>query len=267
MRFNLPDGRTVEAAATQGAAPGRGSEGDQVNVLYDPENPTDIRIAGFLGSGQMGGVVMIVIGVMFVLDGRRHRLDLPARRMKPYVIRRLRPSAFVPLLGAAAIVAFVIALRLRRGGSPAARRRASALFEAWRGTLVLRVDAKGVRIGQRPNRRIPQPIVPWTSIHEVALTETDPPEIEVRLKHGAPLPAGRRRARSTIRPGPYVTAPQLRMPAPGRRSVGAGRRRRGLWWGSPQECLKVTGAFASCATYHQGNGCCQSSRPRARRRG
>jgi hypothetical protein len=69
VRFNLPDGRTVEAAATQGAAPGSGSEGDQVNLLYDPENPTDIRIAGFLGSGQMGGVVMIIIGAMFLLMG------------------------------------------------------------------------------------------------------------------------------------------------------------------------------------------------------
>jgi len=69
VRFNLPDGRTVEATATKGAAPGRGSEGDRLNVLYDPQNPTDIRIAGFMGSGQMGGVVMIFLGVMFVLMG------------------------------------------------------------------------------------------------------------------------------------------------------------------------------------------------------
>ena len=38
-------------------------------MLYDPENPTDIRIAGFMGSGQMGGIAMIFIGVMFVLMG------------------------------------------------------------------------------------------------------------------------------------------------------------------------------------------------------
>jgi hypothetical protein len=69
VRFNLSDGRTVEAAATQGAAPGRGSEGDQLNLLYDPENPADIRIAGFMGSGHMGGIAMIFIGVMFVLMG------------------------------------------------------------------------------------------------------------------------------------------------------------------------------------------------------
>ena len=69
VRFNLPDGRTVEAAAVQGAAPGRGSEGDRVDLLYNPENPTDIRIAGFMGSGQMGGIVLIIMGVMFVLMG------------------------------------------------------------------------------------------------------------------------------------------------------------------------------------------------------
>jgi Protein of unknown function (DUF3592) len=69
VRFNLPDGRTVEASATQGAGPGSGSEGDSVSVLYDPENPTDIRIEGFFGSGKMGGVVLIVMGVIFFIMG------------------------------------------------------------------------------------------------------------------------------------------------------------------------------------------------------
>ena len=69
VRFNLPDGRTVEASATQGAAPGSGSEGDSVNVLYDPQNPTDIRIDGLFGSGKMGGAVMIVMGVVFFFMG------------------------------------------------------------------------------------------------------------------------------------------------------------------------------------------------------
>ena len=78
-------------------------------MLYDPENPTDIRIAGFMGSGHMGGVVMIFIGVMFVLMGVGIGSIFLLGRMKPYVIRRLRPAAFVPLLGAGAIVAFVIA--------------------------------------------------------------------------------------------------------------------------------------------------------------
>jgi hypothetical protein len=69
VRFNLPDGRTVDAAATEGAAPGSGSEGEQVNLLYDPENPTDIRIAGLMGSGQPAGVLLIIMGALFVLMG------------------------------------------------------------------------------------------------------------------------------------------------------------------------------------------------------
>jgi hypothetical protein len=69
VRFNLPDGRTVEASATKGAGPGSAREGAPVNVLYDPENPTDIRIEGFLGSGTMAGVVAIVMGVTFFVMG------------------------------------------------------------------------------------------------------------------------------------------------------------------------------------------------------
>ena len=131
--------------------------------------------------------------------------------MKPYVIRRPRLTAFVPLLGAGAIVAFVFVFDFPRWFAVAAA--ALALFEAWRGTLVLRVDAKGVLIGRR-SRRIPPPMVPWSSIHEVALTETDPPEIEVRLKQGAPLPEGVDAAIDDPS-RPSVTAPQLRMAVPG----------------------------------------------------
>ncbi len=131
--------------------------------------------------------------------------------MKPYVIRRLRPAAFVPLLGAGAIVAFVIAFDFPWWFAAAAV--ALALFEAWRGLIVLRVDAQGVLIGRR-SRRIPPPMIPWSSIHEVVLTETDPPEIEVRLEQGAPLPQGVNAAiHDPARPN--VTAPQLRMAAPG----------------------------------------------------
>ena len=91
---------------------------------------------------------------------------------------------------------------------------AAAAYEAWRGTLVLRVDAKGVRLGHRPNRRTRQPSVPWDSIHEVALTESDPPEIDVRLRLGAPLPDGV--AGAVHDPSrAYGTAPQLRMPVAG----------------------------------------------------
>ena len=206
VRFNLPDGRTVEAAAVQGAAPGVGSEGDQVNLLYDPENPTDIRIAGFLGSGQMGGIVMIIIGVLFFLHGRRASARSSCSSDEALRDPARAPLAFVPLIGRGRD------RRLRRSPFDFAwwfavgrRRRSRRCLETWRATLVLRVDAEGVRIGQRPNRRIPQPFVPWTSIQEVALTETDPPEIAVRLKQGAPLPAGR--GRGDPRSGPTLRSP------------------------------------------------------------
>ena len=76
------------------------------------------------------------------------------------------------------------------------------------------MDGKGVRLGRQDNRRTRQPSVPWDSIHEVALTESDPPEIEVRLRLGAPLPDGVTGAvHDPTRE--YGTAPGLRMPVPG----------------------------------------------------
>ena len=67
VRFSLPDGRSVETEARHGSGPG--GEGDAVIVLYDPADPTDVRLGGFLGSGHMGGVVMIFIGVIFFFLG------------------------------------------------------------------------------------------------------------------------------------------------------------------------------------------------------
>jgi len=132
------------------------------------------------------------------------------------VIRRFRPAAFTPLLGLAVIVVVVFVLDL---GFPAptwflVAAVAIVLYEVWRATLILSVDAKGVRLGRQGNRRGWQPIVPWGSIHEVALTEADPPEVEVRLRLGAPLPDGV--AGAVHDPSlEYGTAPQLRMPVPG----------------------------------------------------
>ena len=70
--------------------------------------------------------------------------------MKPYVIRRVRPLALVPLAGLVAIV--VVRRRARR--STSCRRgllvgiaALLAFYEVWRRTLVLRVDADGVRLG------------------------------------------------------------------------------------------------------------------------
>jgi hypothetical protein len=137
--------------------------------------------------------------------------------VRPYVIRRPRPAAVTPLFGLVAIAVFVLVLDIDFPVPPLwilVVGGAFAVYEAWRTTLVLRVDGKGVLLGRRPNRRTRQPNVPWSSIHEVALTETDPQEIEVRLRLGAPLPDGV--AGAVHDPSrQYGRAPQLRMPVPG----------------------------------------------------
>jgi hypothetical protein len=55
-------------------------------------------------------------------------------------------------------------------------------YGIWTDSLLLKVDATGVR-----TRRFH---VPWTSVRELVLTESDPPELAVRLRPGAPLPSG-----------------------------------------------------------------------------
>jgi Protein of unknown function (DUF3592) len=69
LRFELPDGRTVEVESTFGSNPPPAREGDTVNVLYDPADPTDARQEGFLGSGRVAAIVGLVIGIAFVVMG------------------------------------------------------------------------------------------------------------------------------------------------------------------------------------------------------
>ena len=68
VRFQLPDGRTVETETSSGTNWSRPKPGSAVEVLYDPENPADVRIAGQVGGTLMNGF-MIVFGVVFALFG------------------------------------------------------------------------------------------------------------------------------------------------------------------------------------------------------
>lgn len=68
VRFDLPDGRTVEAETSTGTSWSRPKPGTPVEVLYDPQNPADVRIAGKVGGALMNGF-MIVFGVIFALFG------------------------------------------------------------------------------------------------------------------------------------------------------------------------------------------------------
>ena len=208
----------------------------------------------------MGGVVLIVMGVVFFLMGVVHRVDLRAGRMKPYVIRRLRPLALVPVAGLVADRGVRRRARLRRpvAGLPRRDRGGAGVL---RGVAPDARAARGRATACCSTQR-DRPV--RVRFEEVALTETDPPEVEVRLKHGAPLPQGVHAAvHDPTRP--YVSAPQLRAPAPDADRTQLTAAVEGFG-GVPSGVPKGHGGFAS-ATYHHSNGCCQSSRSRARHRG
>src|SRR4051794_13446489 len=69
VRFTLPDGRMVEAQTAFGSNPPPAREGQAVTVLYDPDDPTYVRLPGFMRSGHFTGVLTIVIGAVFVVLG------------------------------------------------------------------------------------------------------------------------------------------------------------------------------------------------------
>jgi len=113
--------------------------------------------------------------------------------VKPYVIRRLRPSLLTPV-----VFLLVFFVGLPQLGWPSFPLPIVAVFtglfawSAWSSTLVLRIDADGVLlvrgIGRRGRRD--ESRVPWPSIHEVVLTEGEPPTFFLRLKPDASLPDG-----------------------------------------------------------------------------
>jgi hypothetical protein len=126
--------------------------------------------------------------------------------VSPYVVRRFRPQILLrPILPLIVLVFLMTQTELPVTPTWfAVICGAILLYDMWSATLDLRVDAKGVRLGRRS-------AVPWDSIHEVVLSET---AVEVRLKHGAPLPSG---VDSAIHDPArrYATAPQLRTDVPG----------------------------------------------------
>jgi hypothetical protein len=69
VRFELPDGRTVETEARMGASPGFKSRGE-VTVLYDPEDPRRARVDSFgAGASAVVGGCMASLGATLVLIG------------------------------------------------------------------------------------------------------------------------------------------------------------------------------------------------------
>lgn len=69
LRFELPDGRTIEAEAQTGTNPAPAEEGQPVVVLYEADDPTIVRLAGLQGSGQLGAGIMIAAGAGAIVIG------------------------------------------------------------------------------------------------------------------------------------------------------------------------------------------------------
>jgi hypothetical protein len=100
----------------------------------------------------------------------------------PYVIRRLQARPLLSRLPFVAVFGFVAIVVLDVSVFFLVLAAGVVLYGLWTDSLLLKVDATGVK-----TRRYH---VPWSSIRELVLTESDPPELAVRLRPGAPLPNG-----------------------------------------------------------------------------
>lgn len=65
VRFTTAEGRTVQFVSSSGSSPASESEGDRVEVLYDPDDPEDAKLSGFfdlwlwpLALGGLGGMAV-----------------------------------------------------------------------------------------------------------------------------------------------------------------------------------------------------------------
>ena len=67
VRFTTPGGRTVEAETGSGTNLERHQPGQPLEVLYDPDNPTDVRVPG--GGTTFIPVAFIAMGGIFALIG------------------------------------------------------------------------------------------------------------------------------------------------------------------------------------------------------
>ena len=129
-----------------------------------------------------------------------------------YTLRRLRPVALIPPGALLAVLALMV-LGVLPVFAPEIVALALVLvsFQAWRRSLVLRVDEEGVQLGRGVRyeygaARAAITTVPWSSIREIAV---GPADVAVRLKPEASLPDGARAMVDGV-------ATDLRTPVPGR---------------------------------------------------
>jgi len=70
LRFTLPDGQAVETVARTGTSVDVMKEGQAVNVLYDPSDPSQARVdsrASSAGTALAGAAFMVIGGAFAVL--------------------------------------------------------------------------------------------------------------------------------------------------------------------------------------------------------
>lgn len=65
VRFTTPEGAEIEFKSSSGSAPASHSEGDQVDVLYDPDDPDDARLSGFFDL-WLFPIVGLALGAGFI---------------------------------------------------------------------------------------------------------------------------------------------------------------------------------------------------------
>jgi hypothetical protein len=66
VRFETAEGREIEFKSSSGSSPPSHSEGDRVDVLYDPDDPHDARLSGFFDL-WLFPIVGFALGVVFIV--------------------------------------------------------------------------------------------------------------------------------------------------------------------------------------------------------
>ena len=225
VRFTTADGREVEAETGGGTNLKRHQPGQPIDVVYDPANPSDVRVPGVGRRVHPRRV-----------DRPRDRLrgdrpgdhrDRRRRRLMGYTLRAPRATALLPLIAVPVLLFagsllglpsfplfFIIAFGL------------IVLYQSWQRSLVLQVDADGVKLGRGVrydygDQRTMITAVPWSSIRDVVVISPGPiggeggTEVGVRLRPGAPLPQGARAMVSDPR-NPDAVQPDMCTGVPGR---------------------------------------------------
>jgi hypothetical protein len=65
VRFTTAHGKEIEFKSSTGSKPASHSTGDRVEVLYDPDDPSDAQLSGFLDL-WLGPGVLLLLGACFV---------------------------------------------------------------------------------------------------------------------------------------------------------------------------------------------------------